>query len=178
MPVYSASGYENLRWNSSSSVVKKAFPHVKKMTPCYFEGVNIFGPDTLKFAVEKITSENIEKKIYSFFKNGLVAVELDYRTFETGEKGFKKNVIAKLVKTYGKANMSYWKYQDKTKEGHCFIWCTKEDVVLAVYGHFKAVSPNNLDWVKVTHYKRKFFDYKNQRCFCKSFTGVSKLFFR
>ena len=67
--------YKNLQWGSRPSQVKDLFPNLKKLTKsCYFDGVNVFGNDSLTVYQDSALIE-FKYRNFLFLKNELVAVE-------------------------------------------------------------------------------------------------------
>lgn len=153
-------GYENVKWDASYYTVRIFYPKITKVkNPCYFDGVNLFGSDTLKAWEEKAKDPLFKKRVFLFQKKKLVAVEVHYEPVDLPV--FEKKIVEPLKQIYGAKQMQTTTQNDRTKDNVYFIWKTKTDVVVAMWGHFKQVSPDNLDWIRVVYYKRDFYDLKN-----------------
>jgi hypothetical protein len=169
-------GYGTLRWGSSIRAVKSKYPSLKKVkNPCYFEGVNVFGRDTLVAYQQKISNEELYKRTFFFYRKQLVAVDLHYRDMTL--KFFRKKIIKPLKESLGKKKYVYKTQNDKTKKNCYYIWRRPYDVIVAMYGHFKNVRPENLDWVRVKFYNKDFYDLKFKDRFKLAGGGKWKIFF-
>jgi hypothetical protein len=153
-------GYEHLKWDATYYTVRIFYPKITKVkNPCYFDGVNIFGSDTLRAYEERPKDPLFKKRVFLFQRKRLVAVEVHYEPMDL--PFFEKRVVEPLKKIYGAKRMQTTTQSDNTKDNVYFIWKTRSDVVVAMWGHFKRVSPDNLDWNRVVFYKRSFYDLKN-----------------
>jgi len=138
--------------------------------------VNVFGTDTIVSYVSTIPKgSNLEKRIFSFLRGKLVAVEFVYLPDSLTMQVFRKRIAVPLIRQYGLENALVFEDLDRTKENRGYLCLNKNDAALAVYGHFKGVGDENLDWVRVKIYKRKYFDFKNQRKFTGCWKGAAKL---
>jgi len=152
----------NFRWDTPVSTVLDKYPGAMRNWCCYFNGVNIFGRDSLEIYTEPIEKGDYDRHTFLFMKKRLVEVELKFRTDSVTLNNFEQKVVEPLKKKFGSKKFYEGTQDDKTKHNQYYLWRTKTDVILAMYGHFKKVNPNNLDWVKVCYYKKEFYDFKNQ----------------
>lgn len=153
-------GYEKLGWDATPRTVKQRYSTVSRVkNPCYFEGINVFGTDTLMVYEQTFRNPAVRSRSFIFLRKKLVAVEIQYDVVDMPT--FERKILEPLKKKLGTKLMQNTVQSDKTKENLYYIWRTKEDVVVAMYGHFKEVSPENLDWIRVTYYKKDFYDFKN-----------------
>ncbi|OGS35197.1 MAG: hypothetical protein A2293_02295 [Elusimicrobia bacterium RIFOXYB2_FULL_49_7] len=152
--------FEKLRWGIS---LKKLTQHChglkRAKNPCYFDGVNVFGPDTLRTVFSNGVGRLEKKRSYFFHQKGLVAVEVQYDQMDLPT--FDEAVVRKLKKKHGESQLQCVRQQDSTKQNLFYIWRLKEDVVVAAFGHFIVAGPSTYDWVRVTYYEKKFYSIKN-----------------
>jgi hypothetical protein len=162
LPGFVFSGYNGFKWDCTAEKVRRACPKIKKVNnQCYFEGVNIFGKDSLVTYEDHGAGENVKKRTFAFYKKRLIAVDVQYDNQLMDYKIFKEKLVERLKVTYGADSMRYTEQKDNTKANRYFVWRLKNDVIVAVYGHFLGVSPYNLDWIRVRYYKREFYNFKN-----------------
>ena len=153
-----SAGYEDLAWRAPYRVVKRSFPGISRVRDlCYFEGVNLFGQDSLVVFEEKQPLDGVRRRLFVFQQGKLVAVEIQYDNSAVTDSLFQYSIIEPLVQKYGKKKMKYKQERNRTKENKYFIWDQKDDIIVAVYGHFKKVSPDNLDWVRVKYYDKDYY---------------------
>ncbi|MFH0919138.1 MAG: hypothetical protein V1913_02150 [Fibrobacterota bacterium] len=154
--------FPGLKWDASVSTVLDRYPDAVRNRCCYFEGVNIFGRDSLEIYTEPLAANCYERRTFLFYKKKLVQVELKCAMDSVTPDNFEAKIIDPLKKKLGSKTPFTHAQDDKTKNIRFYQWRTKTDMVLAMFGHFKKVTPANLDWSKVSYYKRDFYDFKSQ----------------
>jgi hypothetical protein len=177
-PVFACAGYGKLQWNAPGKTVKKHYPKLSRLKNiCYFEGVNCFGHDSLAFFEQVRPEKGLKHRLFVFQKKKLVAVEMRYDNEAVNDSLFRDKIVADLAKQLGPQKMAYKEEQDRTKINKYYIWSLKNDVVVAVYGHFKKVSPENLDWIRVKYYDRNFYDHRGADSLQASNPDSTRIYF-
>jgi hypothetical protein len=158
------SGFMGVQWYSSRKYVAGKYANLKKLTIPLIDDITMFEGDTVHVWSEqegKSTEKNVIKR-FSFLKGKLRNVEVLYDSSIVRFNYFNNTVLKNLVDLYGDYNV-YEKDDNEFMTTHYFKWEHLNTVVMAMFGHFKGLMPQNYDWIKVRYYEKSFYEIKHRK---------------
>lgn len=168
----------SVSWGATIRDVFRKHPKLVRLNCCYFDGINVFGSDSLQMFAEYFKSGALERRIFSFQHGRLVSVEMIWRIEKVDTAKFRKAVLDPMSARFKRGVARSLSWHDKTKSEKGRLWFDDKEAAIVCHGRFTTLKEVNLDWMRIRLFKRSFFDFRNQRRYCGRWKGDEKLLHR